>query len=69
VGYPGKHIAVPLLLTHGEDDVTGTIRRDKPRRVGYESHATYSVIPKAGHNANQDNLEFFNELMSNFLNQ
>jgi 3-oxoadipate enol-lactonase len=68
-GYPGKQIAVPLLLTHGEDDVTGTIRLNMPRWAEYESHASYSVIPKAGHNANQDNLEFFNELMSNFLNQ
>jgi len=66
-GIPGHHIRVPLLLTHGELDTTGVIRRDAPRWAAYEPDVQYVVIPDAGHNANQDNPEFFNRVLLEFL--
>jgi pimeloyl-ACP methyl ester carboxylesterase len=68
-GRPGHHIAVPLLLTHGDGDSVGTIRRDAPKWAAYEPHARHEVIPDAGHNANQDNPAFFNRLLLDFLRQ
>lgn len=66
-GYPEHKIHVPLLLTHGEHDVTGTIRRDAPRWAAYEPDVRWEVIPDAGHNANQDNWQVFNPLLLDFL--
>lgn len=66
-GRPGFAIKVPLLLVHGEYDRVGTIRRDMPKWAKVESDATYSVIPGAGHNANQDNPAAFNEILLAFL--
>jgi 3-oxoadipate enol-lactonase len=68
-GLPDEHIQVPLLLTHGDQDNTGTIKRDAPKWAAYEPHARYEVIPNAGHNANQDNPEFFNKLLLAFLGE
>lgn len=66
-GMPDLRIRVPLLLTHGSRDFTGTIRRDMPRWADWEPDAEYAVIPQAGHNANQDNPDFFNNLLHLFL--
>ncbi len=68
-GIPGHHIRVPLLLTHGDQDNTGTIRRDAPKWAAYEPDVRYVVIPDAGHNANQDNPAFFNRLLLEFLRE
>lgn len=68
-GQPGFQINIPLLLTHGDKDRTGTIKRDMPRWAEAEQQAVYHVIPDAGHNANQDNPEVFNELLQNFLSR
>lgn len=67
-GIPGHHIAVPLLLTHGDQDQTGSVRQHAPTWAAYEPDVTYTVIPDAGHNANQDNADFFNHALLEFLN-
>jgi pimeloyl-ACP methyl ester carboxylesterase len=66
-GLPGHYIRVPLLLTHGEHDATGAIRRDAPKWAAYEPDVEYVVISDAGHNANQDNPQLFNQLLLKFL--
>jgi pimeloyl-ACP methyl ester carboxylesterase len=66
-GLPGFTIDVPLLLIHGDQDKTGTIRRDMPLWAQWEPQATYQVIPDAGHNANQDNAAFTNQTILAFL--
>jgi 3-oxoadipate enol-lactonase len=66
-GYPRHHIEVPLLLTHGDQDGTGSIRKQAPTWAAYEPDVEYVVIPDAGHNANQDNAPFFNAALHKFL--
>ena len=67
-GIMDMQITVPLLLTYGEHDTTGTVKKNNIRWHEYEPHARLVVIPDAGHNANQDNPSFFNELLAKFLN-
>ncbi|MEO8611686.1 MAG: alpha/beta fold hydrolase [Chloroflexota bacterium] len=66
-GYPGHHINVPFLLTHGDHDGTGSIRKQAPTWAAYEPDVKYAVIPNAGHNANQDNPDFFNRTLRELL--
>lgn len=66
-GVPGHHITCPFLLTHGDQDTTGSIRKQAPKWAAYEPNAEYVVIPDAGHNANQDNPTFFNRILLDFL--
>jgi 3-oxoadipate enol-lactonase len=66
-GIPDHHVDVPLLLTHGDQDGAGTIKRDMPRWAEIDPHAEFTIIPDAGHNANQDNAPFFNRLLLDFL--
>lgn len=66
-GYPDFRIDIPFLLTHGDSDRTGTIRRDAPRWAASNPQFEYVVIPEAGHNANQDNPQFFNHILMDFL--
>jgi 3-oxoadipate enol-lactonase len=66
-GVPGHHINVPFLLTHGDYDGTGSIRKQAPTWAAYEPDVQYVVIPDAGHNANQDNPTFFNRALEEFL--
>ena len=68
-GRPDLKIEVPMLLVHGDNDKTGTIKRDMPIWSSHEKKATFHIIPDAGHNANQDNPEFSNRLMVDFLRQ
>ncbi len=68
-GIPDHRIHLPLLLTHGDQDRTGTIRRDAPKWAAYEPDVQYVVIPEAGHNANQDNPLFFNRVLLEFLRE
>jgi 3-oxoadipate enol-lactonase len=68
-GDPSLHINVPLLLIHGDNDRAGTIRRDMPQWAKWEKEVTYQVIPGAAHNANQDNPEFTNQIIQQFLQQ
>lgn len=66
---PGYIIKKPFLLTHGELDKTGTISRDAPSWAEKEPNCRYEVVPNAGHNANQDNPDFFNRVFLEFLQQ
>lgn len=64
---PEYRITHPLLLTHGEQDRTGNIAAVAPRWAARDPQCRYQVIPDAGHNANQDNADFFNRVFSDFL--
>jgi pimeloyl-ACP methyl ester carboxylesterase len=64
---PGYTIQRPFLLVHGENDRTGTVARDAPSWAKKEPNCRYEVIPDAGHNANDDNPQRFNEQMLDFL--
>ncbi|MEV1295906.1 alpha/beta hydrolase [Pseudonocardia sp. NPDC049635] len=66
-GSPDLRIDVPFLLTHGEHDGTGNIRKDGTRWASSDPQIDYVVIPEAGHNANQDNPEAFNRELQRFL--
>lgn len=66
-GFPDLRIDVPFLLTHGEHDGTGNIRKDGPRWAASDPRIRYAVIPDAGHNANQDNPAAFNRELLAFL--
>lgn len=60
---------MPLLLTHGEHDRTGNIARIEPAWAERDPHCRYELVPDASHNANQDNADFFNEVLPNFLSE
>ena len=64
---PGYRIEHPLLLTHGDQDRTGTISRSAPAWAARDPRARYEVIPHARHNANQDSPAFFNRVLVEFL--
>ncbi|MEO1350544.1 MAG: alpha/beta hydrolase [Cyanobacteria bacterium J06635_15] len=66
-GQPELTIDVPLLLVHGDQDGVGSIKRDMPIWATQEKKATYHVIPNAGHNANQENPTFTNQVIVEFL--
>jgi 3-oxoadipate enol-lactonase len=66
-GFSECEIQVPFLLTHGEHDRSGTIRRDAPHWAASLPHCRYAVIPDASHNANQDNPVYFNQILMDFL--
>ncbi|GET35829.1 alpha/beta fold hydrolase [Microseira wollei] len=66
---PGYHITQPLLLTHGDNDMTGNIKKIASVWATREPNCRYQVIPKAGHAANLDNSKFFNSLLLDFLHE
>jgi 3-oxoadipate enol-lactonase len=66
---PDYQITQPLLLTHGDRDVTGNIRKIAPVWAKREPNCRYQIIPNAGHAANLDNPAFFNRLLLNFLHE
>jgi 3-oxoadipate enol-lactonase len=66
---PGYHITQPLLLAHGDRDVTGNISKIAPVWAAREPNCRYQVIPNAGHAANLDNPEVFNSLLLDFLHE
>ncbi|GAB2559207.1 alpha/beta fold hydrolase [Gracilibacillus alcaliphilus] len=59
----------PFLLTHGEKDSAerGTFVKKAPNWAKRELNCQYEVIPNAGHNANQDNPDYFNDVLLHFL--
>lgn len=63
---PDYHMPCPLLLTYGEQDNLGRIKQYAPVWADYEQ-GELVVIPNAGHNANQDNPAFYNEVQMRFL--
>jgi pimeloyl-ACP methyl ester carboxylesterase len=60
-------IQVPFLLTHGDQDALTDVIQQAPLWAQREPNCRYVVIPDAGHNANQDNPEFFNRVLLTFL--
>ena len=67
---PDYSINHPILLTHGEFDHMvglGVINRFARAWSDREQNCRYTVIPKAGHNAHEDNPAFFNEILEEFL--
>ena len=57
-----------MLWTLGDHDRTGNIAKDAPRLAALgRPEVTVVEIPNAGHNANQDNPDFFNSTMMPFL--
>ena len=56
-----------MLITHGDRDNTGNIKKDAPKWRARDPQSEYIVIPGAGHNANQDNPAFFNRVLLGFL--
>jgi pimeloyl-ACP methyl ester carboxylesterase len=66
---PNYRIMKPLLLVHGERDNLGNIKKDAPKWAARDPHCHYVVIPDAGHCSNQDNPEFFNRTLLEWLAQ
>jgi 3-oxoadipate enol-lactonase len=69
---PGYRIRCPLLLLHGDHDYEvafGLIRLLAPRWIERETGCRHALIPRAGHNANQDNPEFVNRALLEFLRE
>ncbi len=66
---PGYRIEHPLLITHGDSDDVGNIKKISPKWADRDPNSRYVVIPAAGHNANQDNPDFFNRILLEFLEE
>lgn len=66
---PGYRIGHPLLITHGDNDEVGNIKKISPKWAGRDPNSRYVVVPDAGHNANQDNPHFFNRVLLQFLEE
>ena len=66
---PGYRVEHPLLITHGDQDDVGNIKKISPKWAERDPKSRYVVIPAAGHNANHDNPEFFNKVMLEFLGE
>jgi len=66
---PGYKIPVPFLLVHGANDKSGNIRKLAPTWAHAEPQSEYAVIPNAGHVANMDNPQVFNQLLLDFLHR
>ncbi len=64
---PGYTITQPLLLLRGEHDQLGNIKTAMPRWAARDTQSQYVVVPDAGHCSNQDNPEFVNKLLLEFL--
>lgn len=64
---PGYRITHPMLLVHGEHDRLGNIAKDAPKWAARDPNCKYVVIPNAGHCSNQDNPEFFNRTLLEWL--
>jgi 3-oxoadipate enol-lactonase len=64
---PDYTITQPLLLIRGEHDQLGNIKTAMPRWAARDSQSQYVVVPHAGHCSNQDNVEFVNTLLLDFL--
>jgi 3-oxoadipate enol-lactonase len=68
---PDYQIKHPLLVTHGEHDHIGfgVMRQQALAWTARDPDSRYAVIPAAGHNAHQENPDFFNKKLHQFLNQ
>ena len=66
---PGYRIEHPLLITHGDSDDVGNIKKISPKWAERDPKSRHVVVPAAGHNANQDNPDFFNRVLLEFLDE
>ncbi len=66
---PGYRITQPLLLTHGKYDILEKLTKSISTWAARDPHCRYVAIPDAGHCANQDNPEFFNRVLLDFLHE
>jgi len=64
---PNYHVTCPLLLVYGEHDKTGNIRKAMKKWSERDKQSKYVVIQNAGHCSNQDDPEFFNKVLIEFL--
>ncbi len=65
---PEYRIAKPFLLLRGEHDNAGAIAKQAKAWSAREAQCqSYTIVPKAGHCSNQDNPEFFNRVLLEFL--
>ena len=65
---PEYRIPKPFLLLRGDHDNGGAIARQASAWAKREPNCTaYKIIPNAGHCSNQDNPEFFNTVLLEFL--
>jgi 3-oxoadipate enol-lactonase len=65
---PDYRIPKPFLLLRGEQDNAGAIAKQAKAWAAREPQCQdYMIIPKAGHCSNQDNPEFFNRVLLEFL--
>lgn len=63
-------IEIPFLLTHGQEDKAGNVAQSAVQWAKRDQdYCHYHPIPQAGHNANQDQADYFNQLMLSFLAQ
>ena len=66
---PGYRLELPLLITRGEKDNLGSIGEACRTWARRDPNSSHVVVPEAGHNANQDNPEFFNRVLLGFLRE
>ena len=66
---PDYGIPHPLLITYGQYSGIGlnTVKRQTARWARRDAHCCYVMIPNAGHNPHQENPDFFNPLLLDFL--
>ncbi len=64
---PGYRFQKPCQLAYGGYSKFKYIKQALQERAERDEHCTVKCIPGAGHNANQDNPEFYNEILENFL--
>jgi 3-oxoadipate enol-lactonase len=64
---PDYKITQPMLLTHGDNDAMGDIKKIAPFWARREPNCQYEIIPNARHFAILDNPDFFNNLLLAFL--
>ncbi|HEY8454612.1 MAG TPA: alpha/beta hydrolase [Actinopolymorphaceae bacterium] len=66
---PAYRIYAPVLVMHGEHDVTPGIRRSSTAWAERDPRCRYEVVRKAGHLAQLDNPKAFNARLVEFLTE
>jgi pimeloyl-ACP methyl ester carboxylesterase len=61
------NLEVPMCFVYGEQDKTGTIKMHVKDWKNCYPECEVHMIPKAGHVANMDNPEVFNQILISFL--
>lgn len=64
---PGYRVSQPMLLVHGDNDMTGDIRKIAPLWAKATPNCQYEVIHNAMHMAPMEYPELFNKLVLDFL--